>query len=118
QSDETPHRTVRLARRLTFARRLSSYWREEHIIQRTGKLSGVMTGHASTGGEQQLPTAVACRCARRKAMTDHKAIADRIDIEALRGEFTDAVMMRDLDRLTSLFTHHSAGGMSANTAAG
>ena len=51
-------------------------------------------------------------------MTDHKAIADRIDIEALRGEFTDAVMMRDLDRLTSLFTHHSAGGMSANTAAG
>ena len=37
-------------------------------------------------------------------MSDLKAIADRVEIEALRGEFTDAVMMRDYDRLTSLFT--------------
>ena len=37
-------------------------------------------------------------------MNDLQAIADRIEIEALRGEFTDAVMMRDYDRLTSLFT--------------
>ncbi|MGH3368186.1 MAG: nuclear transport factor 2 family protein [Nocardioidaceae bacterium] len=36
--------------------------------------------------------------------TNLQAIADRVDIEALRGEFTDAVMMRDYDRLASLFT--------------
>ena len=28
-------------------------------------------------------------------MSDLQAIADRFEIEALRGEFTDAVMMRD-----------------------
>ena len=28
-------------------------------------------------------------------MNDFQAIADRVEIEALRGEFTDAVMMRD-----------------------
>jgi ketosteroid isomerase-like protein len=37
-------------------------------------------------------------------MRDPDAIADRVEIEALRGEFTDAVMMRDYDRLASLFT--------------
>ena len=37
-------------------------------------------------------------------MRDLDAIADRVEIEALRGEFTDAVMMRDCDRLASLFT--------------
>jgi ketosteroid isomerase-like protein len=37
-------------------------------------------------------------------MSDFQAIADRVEIEALRGEFTDAVMMRDYDRLASLFT--------------
>ena len=36
-------------------------------------------------------------------MSDLQAIADRVEIEALRGEFTDAVMMRDYDRLVSLF---------------
>src|SRR5215469_18460746 len=40
----------------------------------------------------------------RKSMSDLQAIADRFEIEALRGEFTDAVMMRDYDRLASLFT--------------
>jgi ketosteroid isomerase-like protein len=38
-------------------------------------------------------------------MSDPLAIADRIETEALRGEFTDAVMMRDYDRVASLFTH-------------
>src|SRR6266487_1261254 len=38
-------------------------------------------------------------------MSDLQAIADRVEIEALRGEFTDAGMMRDYDRLASLFTH-------------
>jgi ketosteroid isomerase-like protein len=37
-------------------------------------------------------------------MSDFQAIADRVEIEALRGEFTDAAMMRDGDRLVSLFT--------------
>ena len=37
-------------------------------------------------------------------MSDLQAIADRVEIEALRGEFTDASMMRDWDRFASLFT--------------
>jgi ketosteroid isomerase-like protein len=37
-------------------------------------------------------------------MSDLQAIADRVEIEALRGEFTDAGMMRDYDRFASLFT--------------
>lgn len=37
-------------------------------------------------------------------MSDFQTIADRVEIEALRGEFTDAVMMRDYDRIASLFT--------------
>jgi ketosteroid isomerase-like protein len=41
-------------------------------------------------------------------MRDLEAIADRVEIEALRGEFTDAVMMRDYDRVASLFTHDGA----------
>jgi ketosteroid isomerase-like protein len=36
--------------------------------------------------------------------TDFQTIADRVEIEALRGEFTDAGMMRDYDRMASLFT--------------
>ena len=38
-------------------------------------------------------------------MSDLRAIADRVQIEALRGEATDAAMMRDYDRVASLFTH-------------
>jgi ketosteroid isomerase-like protein len=37
-------------------------------------------------------------------MSDLQTIADRVEIEALRGEFTDAGMMRDFDRFASLFT--------------
>ena len=37
-------------------------------------------------------------------MSDLQAIADRVEIEELRGEFTDAVMMRDYHRVASLFT--------------
>jgi ketosteroid isomerase-like protein len=36
-------------------------------------------------------------------MSDIQAVVDRFEIEALRGEFTDAGMMRDYDRLASLF---------------
>jgi hypothetical protein len=41
-------------------------------------------------------------------MSDLQAIADRVEIEALRGEFTDAVIMRDYDRVASLFTPDGA----------
>jgi uncharacterized protein (TIGR02246 family) len=37
-------------------------------------------------------------------MSNLESIADRFEIEALRGEFTDAAMMYDYDRLASLFT--------------
>ena len=41
-------------------------------------------------------------------MRDLQANADRFEIEALRGEFTDAVMMRDYDHFASLFTQDGA----------
>jgi ketosteroid isomerase-like protein len=41
-------------------------------------------------------------------MRDLEATADRVDIEALRGEFTDAAMTRDRARLASLFTPDGA----------
>ena len=41
-------------------------------------------------------------------MTDLQALADRVEIEALRGEFTDALVMHDHDRFASLFTHDGA----------
>ena len=44
-------------------------------------------------------------------MSDLEAIADRLEIEALRGEFTDAGMMRDYDRFASLFTQDGAWRM-------
>jgi uncharacterized protein (TIGR02246 family) len=37
-------------------------------------------------------------------MSNLDAIADRVEIAALPGEFTDAGMMRDYDRFASLFT--------------
>jgi ketosteroid isomerase-like protein len=44
-------------------------------------------------------------------MSDLEAIADRFEIEALRAEFTDAVMMRDYDRVASLFTPYGVWRM-------
>jgi len=41
-------------------------------------------------------------------MSDLQATADRVEIEAMRGEFTDAVMMCDHDRFASLFTPDGA----------
>jgi ketosteroid isomerase-like protein len=43
--------------------------------------------------------------------TDFQAIADRFEIEALRGEFSDASMGLDLDRFASLFTQDGAWRM-------
>src|SRR5215831_3072994 len=44
----------------------------------------------------------------RKVLSDSQAMADRFEIEALRGELTDAVMMHDYDRGASLFTEDGA----------
>ena len=41
-------------------------------------------------------------------MSDFQAIADRVEIEALRGEYSDAAMMCDYDRVASLFTPDGA----------
>jgi ketosteroid isomerase-like protein len=41
-------------------------------------------------------------------MSDFQAIADRVEIEALRAESTDAALMRDWDRFASLFTPDGA----------
>jgi ketosteroid isomerase-like protein len=51
-------------------------------------------------------------------MSDFQAIADRVEIATLHGEFTDAVMMNDHDRLAALFTPGGAvripyGGIEA-----
>jgi ketosteroid isomerase-like protein len=39
-----------------------------------------------------------------ETMNDLQSLADHAEIEALRGEVTDAVMMRHYDRFASLFT--------------
>ncbi|MBV9230394.1 MAG: nuclear transport factor 2 family protein [Chloroflexi bacterium] len=44
-------------------------------------------------------------------MSNFQTIADRVEIEALRGEFTDTVMMRDPNRLASLFTENGVWRM-------
>jgi len=44
-------------------------------------------------------------------MNNLEAIADRVEIEALRGEFTDASLMHDWDRFASLFTGDGAWRM-------
>ena len=41
-------------------------------------------------------------------MPNLQAIADRLEIEGLCGEFSDAAMMRDYDRFASLFTPDGA----------
>lgn len=41
-------------------------------------------------------------------MSDLQAVADRVEIEALRAECTDAALMRDWDRFASLFTEDGA----------
>jgi ketosteroid isomerase-like protein len=41
---------------------------------------------------------------QHKSQHDFQHIVDRVEIEALRGEFTDAGMTHDYDRFASLFT--------------
>jgi ketosteroid isomerase-like protein len=41
-------------------------------------------------------------------MSDVQSIADRFEIEALRAEFTDAIMVHEYDRFASLFTDDGA----------
>jgi hypothetical protein len=73
----------------------------------TGRPAGV---DASCSTIPQQPDAVVHRVRydREEPMSDLQAIADRVEIEALRGEFTDAVMLRDYDRVASLFTPDGA----------
>ena len=44
-------------------------------------------------------------------MSDPQVIADRVEIEALRGDVTDAIMVHDYDRFASLFTNEGAWRM-------
>lgn len=44
-------------------------------------------------------------------MSDLQAIADRLEIEALRGEHADALNMGDYDRFASLFTNDAVWRM-------
>ncbi|MCW6009267.1 nuclear transport factor 2 family protein [Micromonospora sp. CPCC 205371] len=44
-------------------------------------------------------------------MSDLQAIADRVEIEALRAEFSDASLTHDWDRFASLFTEDGAWRM-------
>jgi hypothetical protein len=50
-------------------------------------------------------------------MSDLQAIADRVEIEALRGECADAVMMHDYDRARWRARHLTRQGAAANPAA-
>jgi hypothetical protein len=45
-------------------------------------------------------------------MSDLQAIADRVEIEALRGEFTDAVMMREFHESIRLAAHLTGEGLA------
>ncbi len=65
-------------------------------------------GPMSTAAPQALLTDGILEMKKEKLMSDLQAIIDRVEIEALRGEFTDAVMMRDYDRVASLFTPDGA----------
>jgi hypothetical protein len=49
-------------------------------------------------------------------VSDLQAIADRVQIEALRGEATDAAMMRDYDRVQT--THPGIIHLDGDTASG
>lgn len=41
-------------------------------------------------------------------MRDLRSVADRVEIEDLRGEYTDAAMTHDFDRFAALFTDDGA----------
>ncbi|MET7645500.1 nuclear transport factor 2 family protein [Streptomyces sp. NPDC005426] len=49
------------------------------------------------------PTAVGGRLVSEAVVSEPDELRDRVEIEALRAEFTDAAMMNDHDRLASLF---------------
>ncbi len=64
---------------------------------------------AARSGDGPMPSPTGFDAAHDEASSSgSQDIADRVEIEALRAEFTDAVMMRDYDRLASLFTADGA----------
>src|SRR5262249_96510 len=62
-------------------------------------------------GNNGIPPRDTATQTTEEPMTDLQAIADRVEIEALRGEFADAAMMRDYGRFASLFTQDGAWRM-------
>jgi ketosteroid isomerase-like protein len=85
-----------------------SYCSDEHTSSEQESSRGIVGVDASCSTMQQQPDAT---CAgfdvtRRQGrpVSDFQAIADRVEIEALRGEAADAAMIRDYDRVASLFT--------------
>jgi ketosteroid isomerase-like protein len=77
-------------------------------MRKTITVAGLVLGlalSACTNQHQAPPTASTPESpATTKSVNDLQAIADRVEIEALRGDFTDALMMHDYDRFASLFT--------------
>jgi ketosteroid isomerase-like protein len=67
-----------------------------------------MTGRHPNHDENHMADRAEQSRQGRKPMSDLQAIADRVEIEALQGEYTDAVMMRDYDRFALLFTDDGA----------
>src|SRR5262249_25470104 len=63
---------------------------------------------ASPGTMQQQPDATCTGpdVTRRKPMNDFQAIADRVEIEALRGDFTDPAPAERLERAATALTAH------------
>jgi ketosteroid isomerase-like protein len=63
---------------------------------------------APATADQAATPGISAPKTREEQMSALRVTADRVEIEALRGEFTDAIMMRDYDRLASLFTGDGA----------
>lgn len=51
--------------------------------------------------------------AKGVTMTDLQTIADRAEIQALQAEFTDATMMKDIDRVMALYTEDAVYAIPA-----
>jgi hypothetical protein len=69
-------------------------------VGRTG-----ITASAADRATGRVSTVAASTWHKENTEADERpsASADRVEIEVLRGEFTDAVMMSDYDRVASLF---------------
>jgi hypothetical protein len=82
---------------------MSSFTERElaYLLGRPRRLTPASHGRAPS---QRRPSRDLFDVTRRKPMSNLQAVADRFEIETLRGEFTDAGVMRDYNRFASLFT--------------